>query len=241
MSVLRVVALLIGLASLVASVIRARGSSGFPILALGRDWLGVRLHRSAVVLGVLAGLGSVFIVPLVGHSTGALRIGIRAPLAQDWLWLAAVSVVMKAAFVLFEETIFRGSLCSNLQRFMPPILIAVVSAVIFSAAHASRTPIGLAILFVDGVGFAAAFLALGSLWVPLTWHLSKNVAIWLIYGVGTVGLTPGPLEVEYFRPGWLFGSSGSPGIGDLIASCLVLGFVLAYLRGVRSSRSYSDG
>ncbi|MGW8282090.1 MAG: CPBP family intramembrane glutamic endopeptidase, partial [Gemmatimonadota bacterium] len=233
MNVLRVVSLLVGLASLIASVIRARDSSRFPILVLGRDWLGTRPRRGVVVVGGLAGIASVLVVPVLGQAAGALRIGVRAPRDEDWLWLAAVTIGMKAAFVLFEEAIFRGSLCSNLRRTMPPILAVIVSAVIFAAAHANRTPVGLAILVVDGIGFAAAFLAFGSLWLPLTWHLSKNVAIWLIYGTGTVGLTPGPLRVDYVRPGWLFGSTGGPGFGDLFATCAVLGLVLAYARAVK--------
>lgn len=223
-------ALVTALVSLVASVWRARGSRRFPLAVLVRDWLRANPRRGDLMIGVVAGFTSVLTVPLVGHVTGMLRIGSQGKVTFTWIGLAAASIALKGVLVFFEELVFRGSMCSELRRLVPPVLAAVVSAAIFTVAHAHRTPMGVAILLLDGIGFAAAFLVLGSLWLPIVWHLSKNVAVWLIYGTGTVALTSGPLGVEYLMPGRLVGSAAGPGIGDLVVALLVLGAVLGYLR-----------
>ncbi len=230
-------ALLIGFSSLVRSVWLARTRSDFPLFALLRDWLGSQPQVGSLAVGALAGIASVLIVPLAGQAAGVVRIDLVVPVSLAWVGLAVASVGMKAAFVCFEETIFRGSLCSEIGRVLPPALTVVATALIFSAAHASRSPMGLAILFVDGIGFAGAFLSLRSLWLPLSWHLSKNVSVWLVYGAGTVELVPGLFRVAPHELHWLVGSPSAPGFGDLIVSCLVVGVVFSYLKIFRTART----
>lgn len=235
----RVVAVGVGLATMVRSVLRASRGSGFPLVVLLRPWLEIP-RAGPVAVGALAGLGSVLFVPLGGTLWGAVRIHPSLSPSLPWIGLAAVSILLKAAFVFFEEVVYRGSLCTELQRSSSSLVAIVLSATVFALAHTGRSPLGLAILWLDGVGFAAAFLTLGSLWMPLAWHLSKNVAVWAFYG-GTVELTSGPLRVEVTGSRWLLGSPEGPGVGDLLVTCVVVASVLWYLRRSRPSAGHAAG
>ena len=230
MSTIRMMALLVGLASLVGSVLSVRGGDRFPLRTLSRVWLGAKPTRGNVVVGIMAGFGSVLVIPLVALPLGLIRINLTLPITLTWLGLAGASVAIKATLVVFEEAIYRGSLCSELLRVMPATLVVIFSALVFSGAHAGRSWLGLAILCVDGIGFAAAFLILKSLWVPLIWHLSKNIAVWTLYGAGTLQLTPGPFRVEHLDPSWFLGSASGPGLGDLLVTSIVVGVVVVQLK-----------
>ncbi|MGD2067935.1 MAG: CPBP family intramembrane metalloprotease [Gemmatimonadota bacterium] len=239
MAVFRGVAVVVGLLTLVRSVLRASRGPGFPLFVLLRPWLEAP-RAGPLAVGVLAGLASVLLVPLGASLWGAARIHPSASLGLAWGGLAAASLLLKAAFVFFEEVVYRGSLCTELERSTSALVAVVASAALFSLAHAGRSPLGLAILWLDGLGFAAAFLTLGSLWMPLAWHLSKNVAVWALYG-GTVELTSGPLRVEVTDSAWFFGSPEGPGVGDLLVTCVVLASVLWYLRRARRSGGQTAG
>lgn len=228
MNILRAVAFAIGLVSLVGSVLAVRREGGFPLLTLGRRWLGTPVPGQ-LMFGALVGVASVALVPLVGGLAGAVHIQRTEAVTLAWLGLAGASLLIKALFVLFEELVFRGSLCSQLGRVSPPLVAIVVSAAVFASAHTGRPPLGLTILWIDGIGFAAAFLALGNLWLPLGWHLAKNATVWFVYGAGTLQMAPGPFRVHYLQPGWLAGSVAGPGVADLVVSGVLVGVVILVL------------
>ncbi|MFQ5615289.1 MAG: type II CAAX prenyl endopeptidase Rce1 family protein, partial [Anaerolineales bacterium] len=98
-----------------------------------------------------------------------------------------------------------------------------VSALIFAVAHHGRSLIDTAILFTDGIGFALAFVITSSLWVPVIWHASKNLSVWLFLGSGTIELTHGLFEFQQPGLGLGFGSPDSAGLLDLGITVLVVG------------------
>lgn len=227
----RLCALLIALATLVRSVLRAqaREASRFPLVTLGREWLGTRPGADVLALGVVAGFVSVVAVPILGLTAGALHFERSSDVTWAWLSLALLSVLLKAVFVLFEETIYRGSLCTELRSLLPPVTLALVSAAVFAGAHAGRSPLALAVVFVDGIGFAAAFLMTGALWLPLVWHLSKNLTVWMLYGLGTIQLVPGLFQTRYDSSSWLLGSAKEAGLAELLVTIAVVALVIVYL------------
>jgi membrane protease YdiL (CAAX protease family) len=221
----RAVALLAGLAALVRAVIAARRPGVGPLGSLVQKWFGARPSPGWWALGALAGLASVAVVPLVAVVGGWGRIDPASALSGRWLALAAAGVILKAAFVVFEEIIFRGALVPAIRRWAPSYLAVAASGLVFAAAHGPRPFLDLAILWVDGIGFGLAFTATGSLWLPVTWHLSKNLAVWLLFGRGTIDLVGGPLRTVYHGPAWLFGSGPGAGWLDFIVALGIVGLM----------------
>jgi|BarGraNGADG00312_2_1021985.scaffolds.fasta_scaffold80316_1 membrane protease YdiL (CAAX protease family) len=234
MRLLRDVALIASLAALVSVVVRAREPGTFPLNTLLRQWFSRRPSRALLLVGAVAGVASVVVVPLIGLLGGWAQIAPTGAPSFRWVALACAGVAVKTAFVLFEELIFRGALVSELRRWTHPAVAVGVSAAVFAAAHSGRSFVDMVILFVDGIGFALAFVATGSLWIPGAWHVSKNLSVWLFIGTGTIDLTHGPFEVQYVGAEWLFGSAGGAGLLDLAVTTVIVGVVIRNLLNQRS-------
>jgi membrane protease YdiL (CAAX protease family) len=222
---IRAVASFIGLVALVSAVIRAQGPGTFPLATLMHRWFARPPTLALVCIAVVAGIGGVVIVPLIGVAGGWGHFAGAGPLSGQWIALALTGVVVKAAFVLFEEVVFRGALISQLVRWKGPGVAIAVSALVFALAHSGRSVTDTVILFADGIGFGLAFVITGSLWVAAIWHLSKNVSVWLFLGSGTVDMTHGAFDWRIGEPGWAFGSEVSAGVFEVAATILVVGCV----------------
>lgn len=234
MAIVQAIALVVGLGALVSAVVRAREPGTFPLATLIQEWFLRTPSLALLLIGAGAGIATVVVVPLIGLLGGWAQIAETGPLSGQWVVFAIAGVAVKTAFVLFEELIFRGALVSELRRWTGPTVAIGVSALVFASAHSGRSSIDMVILFADGIGFAVAFLTTGSLWVPVIWHVSKNLSVWLFLGSGTIDLTHGPLDFKYAGSEWALGSTGSAGLLDLAITTLIVGLVVWSLRCFRA-------
>jgi membrane protease YdiL (CAAX protease family) len=241
LKILQTTAFLISSVALIGAVIKVRREGQFPIATLIRNWFWRTPSPAAIVIGIIAGIASVAIVPLTGLLGGRAQIALNGIPSLPWIALAFAGVFVKCAFVLFEELIFRGALISQLRQWTYPLVAAILSAFLFAIAHGRYSFLDAAVLLIDGIGFAVAFLVTDTLWVPVIWHLSKNLSVWLFFGKGTIDLVPGPF-IFSFRDGtpeWLSGSVGHAGILDLVVTIIVVGIVGCLL--ARNQKSHSNG
>ena len=229
MTAIQTIALLIGFGALVKSVLRAREPRTFPIATLIKEWFRNLPSLEHLLIAFGAGIASAVIVPVAGLSSGWGQISLTKPVTTQWITLAIAGMAIKIIFVVSEEFIFRGALVSQLEHWTNIGVAVGVSALVFSVAHSGRSAIDTAILFADGVGFALAFVLTESLWVPVIWHTSKNLAVWFFLGSGTIDLAPGLLEFQQSRSGQVIGFPDSAGVLDLGVTVLVVSLVTWYL------------
>jgi len=215
----------LGLVALVAAVLRVRRPGTFPLATLLDGWLGRLPSPGQVLVGAAAGVVSVLAGPVVALALGWGEVRTAVPLTLSWVGLACAGIAVKGLYALFEEIIFRGALVSELRRWTGSGPAVVVSAIVFALAHGGRSVVDLAILAADGAGFAIAFVVTGRLWVPLVWHLAKNVTVWAVYGRGTLDVVAGPAVFRSYGPEWLVGSATGAGVIDLGAAVLVVSVV----------------
>ena len=145
-------------------------------------------------LGPLAPPGTALAALLVGVALAlyaldcALRLGSaerRAETRRRWLRDTpfmprsgreyASFLVMALSAGLCEEVVFRGYLIRyGLALFEPtglgPVLAVLAPALVFGVAHLYQGWSAVARIVVGGVLFGAAFLASGSLWLPIAAH-----------------------------------------------------------------------
>lgn len=235
MAIAGAIALLVSLGALVSAVVRVREPGTFPLATLIRRWFSRTPSFVFLLIGAGAGIATVVVVPLIGVLGGWAQITTAERLSSGWIALAVATAAVKTAFVLFEELIFRGALISELSRWTGPAVAVCISALVFAAAHSDRSLFDSAILFADGIGFALAFVTTGSLWVPVVWHLSKNLSVWLFLGSGTIDLTHGLFDFRHTGSEWVLGSTGSAGLLDLAVTTLIVGLVAWSLRRYRTA------
>jgi membrane protease YdiL (CAAX protease family) len=75
---------------------------------------------------------------------------------------------------LCEEVVFRGYIYPTLKKFNGIWIAALVSALIFSAAHGSLA--ALLPLFIFGVVLVFLYERTGSIWAPIGAHFLFNAA-----------------------------------------------------------------
>jgi membrane protease YdiL (CAAX protease family) len=223
MTIVREIALIVGLAALVGAVVRVREPHTFPLATLVNRWFLPVPLLDHLLIGAGAGIASVVIVPVIGLLGRWGQITPAVPVTGRWVGLAVAGVVVKTMFVIFEEFVFRGALVSQLRRWTGPVGAIGVSALIFAAAHSGRSLLDAAILFADGIGFAVAFVMTQNLWVPALWHISKNLSVWLFFGSGTIDLTPGPFMFKQLESGTVLSSPENAGLLDLVVTILIVG------------------
>lgn len=195
MEQIRWVAIGFGLYALVRLTLEARGRGRFPLGALLREWFGGPAPEfDTLAAAVLLGTALV-VLPIALRVTFGTADLVSLPTTSYWLPLALASLLLKAAFVLFEETISRGAIITVLDRRLPTSLAVLLSAALFSLAHSARPAHGLLVLGLDGVLFGALFVASGRLWLPAAVHFGKNAAVWFIGGGGTITVAAGLFDV----------------------------------------------
>jgi hypothetical protein len=81
-----------------------------------RHWFYRLPPTLTILLEILAGIASVAIVPLIGLLSGRTKIVFIGIPTCSWIVLAVTGVLVKCAFVLFEELLFRGALMSQFRQ-----------------------------------------------------------------------------------------------------------------------------
>jgi membrane protease YdiL (CAAX protease family) len=210
---------------------RPRGR-GHPFVDLIRDRFG-RTEPHLVGLGIFAGVTAIVLPLGLAIGQGWARCELVHPIPATFPVLAALTLGIKFAWASLEEVMFRGGLLPQLARRVGVWAGLAVTAVLFSLSHLERTGprapdfMTLAVMTLNGIGFALAYLATRSLWLPSIWHATKNVMIWLLYSESSLQLTTGVARVTFSGPRLWVGSASQAGIFDLITTAVLVGLVLA--------------
>jgi uncharacterized protein len=189
----------------------------------------------AVPLAAAAGIAVVAVPVGIGLQAGwasverALRNGADS---ATLLGAVAATVLLKIVWAAAEELIYRGALLPAIARHTGWPVASIISSLVFALAHLERSGAAtpdyatLTVLFFDGIGFAAAYQASGSLWAPTAWHAAKNLCVWLL-GAGTFALAHGPLVLRYAPR-----SDGASALAEIAAAILAaLAAVWVAVRG----------
>lgn len=225
--VLYLSALLAAGAALILSTLERRRTSRRPVVALVVDTYGwrsdlVRPTLLAVTAGVLVVAGPALFFTVIGWVSW---VRIEA-VSGSVLALGLATLAMKILLAGCEELVFRGALLEQITRRTTLAVGVLGSSLVFAFAHLGRPevrgPFALIVYWLDGVGFSFVYLAAGSLWVPLGWHVAKNVTIWLLYSTSTLQLTGGIFRAVDVRSGSWIGGATTTGLVDLVATALVV-------------------
>lgn len=93
---------------------------------------------------------------------------------QDMNVLILMAITAAIVAPICEEVVFRGYLYPVMKRFAGPWVGAVVSALVFSAAHGSVS--AMVPLFLFGVVLVVLYEFTGSIWAPMAVHFLFNSA-----------------------------------------------------------------
>jgi hypothetical protein len=173
-------------------------------LALGRR-SALRFLRGAVLGTLLVGL-LVAVLALAGAYELAPRACGAEPLVRFLGWAAAF--VLLAA--LFEEALFRGYALFALRDLAGPAAAAVVTGLLFAAAHQANPGFGLlalANLTLVGAVLAVWVLRERDVWIAVGAHAGWNAAIVAGAAIPVSGMTlPSPCHAGIVSgPEWLSG------------------------------------
>jgi len=166
------------------------GAFGVPDTALARGLPGLAL---GVVFGValwLANEGA----GAVADATGAgYDETVRELLAPDSLvgWVLLLGVALPTVAVV-EEIVFRGAAIGVVAAGFPlsPWVLAVVSSLVFGAAHGAQGTVGMAVTGGLGLVLAAGFVLTESLLVVVVAHYLVNALELVVHeGLGYDRLT----------------------------------------------------
>jgi membrane protease YdiL (CAAX protease family) len=135
--------------------------------------------------GVLAGAALFGLVMLVIWMLG----GVGTVTFNSWIGLAAMTGLMISVAVI-EETLFRGVLLRMVAERFGGWAALAVSAPLFGLPHLlnhGTDLVGALSLTVSaGLLLGGAYLATGSLWLPIGLHLGLNFAESAVFGIVTV-------------------------------------------------------
>ena len=172
-----------------------------------------------VVPGTLAGAALFGVVMLVIWLFG----GVGPVTFNSWIGLAAMSSLMITVAVI-EELLFRGVLVRMVtERFGGWVALAV-SAPLFGLPHLLNQGTdlvgALSITVCAGLLLGGAYLATGSLWLPIGLHLGLDVAESAIFGIVTVD-NPLP-DFSLYHPVLTGPDLLTGGVGGVEASLVTL-------------------
>lgn len=205
-----VAALLIGpaLAALVLWLyaVAVRRIERRPVTELARPRAGRRL-----LLGALGGFALFAIAVGIIALAGGYQV-------TGWGTLAgALTVVgMMCAIAVAEEVLFRGIIFGLIQGRWGTWIALVASALLFGLLHLINPGAtlwgALAVAIEAGLMLGAAFVATGSLWLPIGLHLGWNITIVAVFGAVTSGSSASGALLQAVTPGpvWLTGGSFGP-------------------------------
>jgi len=226
-NLLSAISLVVGLLALIKSTLERRAAGRLPIADLIRERFG-RLSLRQALLGLAIGTSVVAAPFVLALSLGWVRPVGAGDISASFLLLALGTVLIKLAWAAAEELIFRGAVLPQVARRTNGLVALAVSALLFAWGHLERTgtqspdAVSLLVFALDGIGFALAYLATRSLWLPTLWHAAKNIWIWLLVGESTVQLTHGLLASVYTGPQFWLGAPNQAGSLDVAAAALAV-------------------
>lgn len=149
-----------------------------------RAALGATALAAVVLVAALAAfvLGSVLMSGVTGTASSPDTSGydyLRGDLPMLVLTLVGVYTVSSFG----EEVIYRGFLITRLAELLPanrvgPIVAAILSAVVFGAAHYAWGPVGVVQTTLMGLVFAGAYLLLRrNLWILILAHMLMDTLL----------------------------------------------------------------
>ncbi len=152
----------------------------------------------------------------------------QAALISGGEW--AIALVMAA---LLEEMAFRGYLLARLARSFGFRWAAIITTILFGAAHFTNLgegALGLASVVLAGLVFCYAIWKTGSLWWALGWHAGWNWGETYLFGTANSGIaSSGNLAITHpHGPEWL--SGGATGPEGSVLCFLVLGIAAVCIR-----------
>ncbi|MFZ6644798.1 CPBP family intramembrane glutamic endopeptidase [Undibacterium sp. TJN25] len=216
-------ALCIGAYLLYVRLMEKRSAQELSLAGAGKE-LGAGLLSGtlllAVTMGALALAGAYSITGSNNNGTAVL-IALAEPVMVGF----------------FEEILFRGVIFRILEKSLGTRIALILSGVIFALSHAPNagvTLLAIAITFVAGIMFTAAYMATRRLWLAIGIHIAWNFCLGDIFSVAVSGHpAKGLLQGQLSGPQWLTG--GDYGVEGSIAALLTVTLASIYLL-VRAGR-----
>lgn len=143
-------------------------------------------HQKDIVVGISTGLlimGTGLLILLALNQLGPLEIDY---LGDEFL----MTIVLFLLVAISEEIVFRGYVLKNLMLSMNKSIALVLSAILFTLAHAANpnlSLIGYANLFLAGILLGLPYIYTKNLMFPIAFHFSWNF-FQSIFGFNVSGL-----------------------------------------------------
>lgn len=236
MNLLALAGTVTGTVCLAKSMLDRRAAGPVPFAVLVRDRY-PRPRAADLLVGAALGTAAILAPVAASVALGWERVVPNGGLTFSALLLALASVAVKSVWAAMEELMLRGAVLPQFARVAGGPLALLLSAVVFSLVHLERTgartpgPISLLGFAVDGAGFALAYLATRSLWLPTVWHAVRNVWVWALLDEGSLQFTPGFGRAEYSGPPDWVGAAHQMGWMDLLSAGTMLLVVVLLYRG----------
>ncbi len=182
--------------------------------------LAVGVGLLALLVGALAALGA------LKFDAGMLQGG--EAWRQGALWAVACLMIG-----LVEELVMRGYLLAKLTRSIGFRWAAIITSLLFAAAHLTNTGesiVGLVSVLLVGLVLAYSVARTGSLWWAVGFHGAWNWGQSYLFGVGDSGFqSKGTLLTSHpAGPAWLSGGTTGPEGSVLVILVLALAGVIVW-------------
>ncbi|MEI3607344.1 CPBP family intramembrane glutamic endopeptidase [Pseudogracilibacillus sp. SE30717A] len=195
--------------------------------------LGLRGPTKDLLFGLFLGAISMTVIFFILLVTG--NINLLNSLSQPVITTFTFSYLILFILVgFFEEMFFRGYVMKTMmERGNNKWLIYIVSALIFSIAHATNPNVsifGLINIVLVGLLFAYMFDVTRSLLLPIGFHITWNFFQGNVFGFAVSGTAPyGMYKIEMTSTNDLFtGGAFGPEGGALATILILLSFVATY-------------
>jgi membrane protease YdiL (CAAX protease family) len=97
------------------------------------------------------------------------------PMRGPFLLVALRFLAMVLLAPLSEELLFRGMFFYQVSRRLGPMRALVLAGALFALLHLQYGPLGMGVIFVDGLFFGLARYRARSLWLPILLHSLGNL------------------------------------------------------------------
>lgn len=191
------------------------------------------------VVGLLFGAVAMSLIFAILYAAGQIDLSnsLSNPVFSRYLWIQLILYIIVG---FAEEIFFRGYVMNALQQMGKVRLTVIISAVIFSIAHANNPnslhDLGLVNIFLVGVLFAYMFIKTGNIWLSIGFHITWNYFQGNVFGFPVSGTAPhGIYHIQSLGSSlWTGGTFGAEG-GLLATIILVAGFLFVWWYPARLS------
>ncbi len=138
--------------------------------------------------GLISGLICVFIAGIFAVSFGGDFSFYSLPDTYDFINFSFVILLAAAT----EEIIFRGIVFQALIERFNPIVIIILSSLVFSAGHALNnnfSDMAMINIFLANITLSFMYIRTGTLWLPIAFHFSWNYFQYLLLGSPVSGIS----------------------------------------------------